>query len=176
MTAKVEALLFDLGGVFIEVVGAERMVQWCPALGDTDGLWRRWLASSAVRAYESGRATRAQFAQAVIDEFALPVDTAAFLDEFAWWPRRLYDDATTLLQALKPRYRLASLSNTNELHWERFERDWQLPSLFHANFPSSTCIATSAAVKAFDVEPIWKTVSGSTGSVPSTRFTPKPLA
>ena len=136
MTAKVEALLFDLGGVFIEVVGAERMVQWCPALGDTDGLWRRWLASSAVRAYESGRATRAQFAQAVIDEFALPVDTAAFLDEFAWWPRRLYDDATTLLQALKPRYRLASLSNTNELHWERFERDWQLPSLFHANFPS----------------------------------------
>ena len=134
--ARIEALLFDLGGVFIEVVGAERMVQWCPALEDTDGLWRRWLASPAVRAYESGRATRAQFAQAVIDEFALPVDASAFLDEFAWWPRRLYDDATTLLQALKPRYKLASLSNTNELHWARFERDWQLPSHFHANFPS----------------------------------------
>jgi glucose-1-phosphatase len=136
MSAKIEALLFDLGGVLIEVVGAERMVQWCPALESTDALWRRWLASPAVRAYESGRATRAQFAQAVVDEFALPVDAAAFLDEFAWWPRRLYDDATALLQALKPRYRLASLSNTNELHWERFERDWQLPSHFHANFPS----------------------------------------
>ena len=134
--ARIEALLFDLGGVFIEVVGAERMVQWCPALGDTDGLWRRWLASPAVRAYESGRATRAQFAQAVIDEFALPVDSSAFLEEFAWWPRRLYDDATTLLQTLKPRYKLASHSNTNELHWARFERDWQLPSHFHANFPS----------------------------------------
>jgi len=136
MTARIEALLFDLGGVFIEVVGAERMVQWCPALKDTDELWRRWLGSPAVRAYESGRATRAQFAQSVIDEFALPVDSAAFLDEFAWWPRRLYDDSLTLLQSLKPRYRLASLSNTNELHWARFEREWQLPSHFHANFPS----------------------------------------
>jgi glucose-1-phosphatase len=135
-TRDIEALLFDLGGVFIEVVGAERMVQWCPALADTDGLWRRWLASPAVRAYESGRSTRQQFAQAVIDEFALPVDTAAFLDEFTWWPRSLYDDATPLLRELKPRYRLASLSNTNELHWERFERDWQLGSHFHANFPS----------------------------------------
>lgn len=136
MSARIEALLFDLGGVLIELVGVERMLQWCPTLGDTETLWRRWLASPAVRAYETGRCTRAHFAQTVIDEFGLPVQSDAFLDEFAWWPRRLHDDATTLLQSLKPRFRLASLSNTNELHWARFDRDWKLPSYFHANFPS----------------------------------------
>jgi putative hydrolase of the HAD superfamily len=43
---------------------------------------------------------------------------------------------TELLAGLAPRYRLASVSNTNALHWERFEREWSLPARFHANFPS----------------------------------------
>lgn len=136
MSARIEALLFDLGGVIIEIVGAERMLKWCPALPDTETLWRRWLVSPSVRSYETGKSTRGEFAQSVIAEFGLPVGPEAFLAEFAWWPRRLYDDATTLLGALKPRFRLASLSNTNELHWERFSRDWNLPAHFHANFPS----------------------------------------
>jgi putative hydrolase of the HAD superfamily len=136
MTRSIDALLLDLGGVFIEVVGAECMLQWCPALPDTDTLWRRWLHSPAVRSYESGRATRAQFAREVIAEFALPVDPDGFLAEFAWWPRRLYEDAAPLLESLATRYTLASLSNTNELHWERFDREWDLPAKFHANFPS----------------------------------------
>jgi putative hydrolase of the HAD superfamily len=136
MTARIEALLFDLGGVLVEIVGAEHMLQWCPTLPDTETLWRRWLASPSVRSYETGKSTRTEFAQSVIAEFGLPVGPEAFLAEFEWWPRRLYDDATTLLEALKPRFRLASLSNTNELHWERFSREWNLPSHFHANFPS----------------------------------------
>ena len=131
-----DAILFDLGGVLIELVGVERMLQWCPALPDIDALWRRWLSSPAVRRYETGKARRAEFARDVVEEFALPVDPDAFLAEFALWPRRLYDDAETLLGELKPRFRLASLSNTNELHWERFTALWRLPSLFHANFPS----------------------------------------
>ena len=38
--------------------------------------------------------------------------------------------------SLAPRYRLASVSNTNAIHWERFRADWALDRLFHANFPS----------------------------------------
>lgn len=133
---SIDALLLDLGGVFIEVVGAECMLDWCPSLPDTETLWKRWLHSPAVRSYESGRTTRAEFARDVIAEFALPVEPDAFLAEFAWWPRRLYDGAGPLLESLKARYTLASLSNTNELHWERFDREWNLPAQFHANFPS----------------------------------------
>jgi len=132
----VDAILFDLGGVLIELVGVEEMLCWSPDLCTTDELWRRWLRSPAVRRYETGGCDRHDFAAAVIDEFGLPVDPATFLDAFAQWPRRLFAGATELLAGLAPRYRLASVSNTNDLHWDRFEREWSLPSCFHANFPS----------------------------------------
>jgi putative hydrolase of the HAD superfamily len=89
-----------------------------------------------VRRYETGRTTRAAFADEIIREFGLPVDADAFLRAFAYWPRTLYPGATDLLALLSPRYRLASVSNTNEFHWARFEREWALGSFFHANFPS----------------------------------------
>ena len=135
-TPRIDAILFDLGGVLIEIVGAEVMLGWCASLPDTETLWRRWLASPSVRRYETGRATRDAFATSVVDEFALTVGPQAFLEAFALWPRALFDGASELLDELRPRYRLASLSNTNELHWERFARDWALPARFHANFPS----------------------------------------
>ncbi|HVE50908.1 MAG TPA: HAD-IA family hydrolase [Casimicrobiaceae bacterium] len=133
---SIDAILFDLGGVLIEVAGAERMLEWCPALCDLDTMWRRWLESPGVRRYETGASTRQSFAADVIREFGLPITPDAFLVEFAWWPRTLHDGALELLDELRPRFRLASLSNTNELHWERFIRDWRLPDRFHANFPS----------------------------------------
>ena len=133
---RIDAILFDLGGVLIELAGVDRMLAWSPSLGSTDELWRRWLASPAVRAYETGRSSRADFGDAIIEEFGLPVDRDAFLAEFAWWPKTLHPEARGLLASLAPRYTLASLSNTNELHWERFDREWSLPAMFHRNFPS----------------------------------------
>ena len=41
----------------------------------------------------------------------------AFLQAFEHSPRALFPGATELLAALAPRYRLASVSNTNELRW-----------------------------------------------------------
>ena len=134
--ADIDVVLFDLGGVLIELAGVERMLAWSPSLCTTEELWRRWLASPAVRGYESGRTGRDAFADGIIEEFALPVSREAFLAEFAHWPRTLNAGARGFLAALAPRYTLASLSNTNELHWERFEREWSLPSMFHRNFPS----------------------------------------
>jgi HAD superfamily hydrolase (TIGR01509 family) len=133
---RFDAILFDLGGVLIELAGVEQMLAWCPDVSDTAELWRRWLRSSAVRRYETGSATREAFAAEMIAEFGLPVDAPTFLRAFEHWPRALYPGATDLLAALAPRYRLASVSNTNELHWEKFRRDWSLPAHFHHNFPS----------------------------------------
>jgi HAD superfamily hydrolase (TIGR01509 family) len=134
--ARIDAILFDLGGVLIELAGVEQMLAWCPSLSGIDELWRRWLLSSAVRRYEAGGATRAEFAAEIIAEFDLPVGSDAFLEAFATWPRTLFPGATALLAELAPRYRLASVSNTNEVHWERFRREWSLDTHFHDNFPS----------------------------------------
>ena len=137
MSARIEALLFDLGGVLIEVVGVERMLQWCPALPDTEALWRRWLASPSVRSYETGNATRREFARR--GDRGVRAAGRSRTRSSPSSPGGRAGSTTTrrpLLDALKPRFRLASLSNTNELHWERFSRDWNLPAYFHANFPS----------------------------------------
>jgi glucose-1-phosphatase len=135
-TARIDAILFDLGGVLIELAGVEQMLAWCPDLPGMDAMWRRWLQSPAVRRYESGVGTQEEFAAAIIGEFALPVGPETFLAAFASWPRALFPGATALLDELAPRYRLASVSNTNETHWERFTREWSLDAHFHANFPS----------------------------------------
>ena len=132
----IEAILFDLGGVLIELAGVERMLEWCPAIGGTAELWRRWLHSPAVRRYETGRSDAVLFAREVVAEFSLPVSAEAFLAAFEYWPRALHPDAPALLARLARRYRLASVSNTNDLHWARFCREWALDTLFHDNFPS----------------------------------------
>jgi putative hydrolase of the HAD superfamily len=132
----IDAILFDLGGVLIELAGVNQMLDWCPDVESTAALWHRWLHSTAVRRYERGLATRDEFACEIVAEFALPVAPDAFLDAFSTWPRALFPGATDLLVELAPRYRLASVSNTNELHWARFAGEWSLPVHFHHNFPS----------------------------------------
>ena len=56
---RVDAILFDLGGVLIELAGVEQMLAWCPDLDGIDDLWRKWLRSPAVRRRSSsGSPTR----------------------------------------------------------------------------------------------------------------------
>lgn len=137
MTAhRIDTILFDLGGVLVELAGVEQMLFWSPGVADTHELWRRWLHSPAVRGFETGATTRDAFAAAIVAEFALPVAAEVFLDAFTYWPRALYPGATALLEELKPRYQLASVSNTNEIHWRRFRDEWSLDGHFHHNFPS----------------------------------------
>ncbi|MET0345773.1 MAG: HAD family phosphatase [Casimicrobiaceae bacterium] len=135
-TARIDTILFDLGGVLIELAGVDQMLAWSPGVPDSSELWRRWLHSPAVRRFETGASARDAFAAEVVAEFGLPVDTGEFLDAFTYWPRALYPGATALLDELKPRFRLASVSNTNEIHWRRFGDEWALPEQFHHNFPS----------------------------------------
>ncbi len=132
----IDVILFDLGGVLIELAGVEKMLEWSTGLGSTDELWRRWLQSDAVRAFETGRIGSDEFAVGVIEEFALPVAPAEFLTAFRGWPRALFPGAHALLAELAPHYRLASVSNTNTMHWARFTGEWALDQSFHHNFPS----------------------------------------
>jgi putative hydrolase of the HAD superfamily len=135
-STRVDTILFDLGGVLVELAGVEQMLAWSPGIPDTRELWRRWLHSPAVRRFETGASGREAFAAEVVAEFGVPVDTSAFLAAFTRWPRALFPGATDLLAALAPRYRLASVSNTNEIHWRRFRDEWRLDAHFHHNFPS----------------------------------------
>ena len=136
MARAFDVILFDLGGVLIELAGVEKMLEWSPKIGTTEELWRRWLHSDAVRRFETGKIGRDAFAAALIGEFEVPVGPDEFLAAFTWWPRAMLPGAFELLGELRDRYRLASVSNTNEIHWERFANVWSLDAAFHRNFPS----------------------------------------
>ncbi len=113
-------LLFDLGGVLLENVGFERFSALLPSPIPSEELKTQWLASPAVRSFEAGKCTAEAFARNVVSEWQLPLGPAAFLEAFTYWPKGLYAGASELLAALRARYVVACLGNSNEIHWQRF--------------------------------------------------------
>jgi putative hydrolase of the HAD superfamily len=114
-------LLFDLGGVLVENVGFERLNALLPAPMTEEALKSRWLASPAVRSFEVGAMTPSTFAAELVAEWRLPLAPGDFLDAFASWPKGLYPGAAELLAGLREHHVLACLSNSNAVHWERFD-------------------------------------------------------
>lgn len=136
MASLFKAIVFDIGGVLIELVGVERMIEWSGHDLSIESLWGRWLASPAVRRFEGGGSTPEEFSAEMVEEFLLPVPAEQFLEEFALWPARAYPGAAELVASLASRYHLATLSNTNVVHWDRICSHLQFEEEFRSNFLS----------------------------------------
>lgn len=114
---KPKVLVFDLGGVLIEndmFTELDRRL-----VGDTTetALKSQWLASPAVRAFESGHCSPKEFGDAILVEFGLSVSPDECLKAFTGWSKGFYAGAETLLEELRNNFKLGCLSNPNELHW-----------------------------------------------------------
>ncbi len=129
-----EVVVFDLGGVVIELAGVPEFQGWT-RLSEAQ-VWERWLGSPAVRAYESGRTSTERFAVELVREFELEIAPSEFLERFARWPRGLLPGARELVLEVRARRRVAALSNSNPLHWPRFRDEFGLASAFDAIFSS----------------------------------------
>lgn len=131
---SISTIVFDLGGVLIELGSMTEMLSGS-RLNHAD-LWSRWLTSPTVRTYESGQCDTTTFAHAMLDEFEIDASPDEFIARFEAWPIGGYTGAASLLEALGKQYHLVCLSNTNELHWQKFisEMDWF--SHFHVHLPS----------------------------------------
>lgn len=136
MNLHLDTIVFDLGGVLVELRGVSQMLEWCGGSLSEAELWRRWLTSPGVRRFESGQCDAAAFASTVVQEFALAVEPAQFLQAFAVWPEHLFPGARALLESLAPRFRLVSLSNTNAVHWQHVCHTLGLADCFQEHFPS----------------------------------------
>ena len=135
-TSKLRVLLFDVGGVLVELGGVEAMLGWLGNRLTPDQLWRRWLESENVRGFETGRIDAPQFATGMIAEFGLRVGSQEFLDSFVGWPTGLYPGTLELLARIPRRYRRALLSNSNPLHWPRVLGEMNLGGSFDHHFVS----------------------------------------
>lgn len=128
MTGKFEVILFDLGGVLVELKASPFPEDWFPE----DGFFElaQWSKSATALAFERGEISAEKFARELGSELGLTATTEEILREFTAWPIGLLPDAHELLVQLGATHRLAALTNTNELHWPRITREFNLPQYF----------------------------------------------
>ena len=132
----IKIILFDLGGVLVELTGVPTMLKWTRNKYDVEKLWEAWLSSPAVRAFETGATTTEQFADQIIREMKLPVGKHEFTDRFRNWPKGLFPGVPNLLNRLKSNYILACFSNSNMLHWPILMNDMGIETMFRYHFAS----------------------------------------
>lgn len=123
---RITTILFDLGGVLIQLHGEPFKATWLPDGKPDAGVWAHWKSSHAVRQFETGMIDGSQFARQFIDEAGLLVGEDEFLEHFMRWPAGLFPGVQAMLEELAKNYRLAALSNSNALHWQKVMRDMQL--------------------------------------------------
>lgn len=127
---RIELLLFDLGGVLMDFTGSKELGRLLREPLSEAEIRTRWPRCPHLREYEIGAISRAEFTERFIEAWGVRVSEAEFLRAFESWNRGLYPGATELLDELRPHYRLAALSNSNELHWRRNVRVFRIPALF----------------------------------------------
>ncbi|HLH31414.1 MAG TPA: HAD family phosphatase [Terriglobia bacterium] len=116
---KIEALLFDLGKVLIDFnfeTGVQALHASCSISRDRfeEVLWdETW-----IRRYERGEISTGEFHSYLCETAALKMDLIGFRDVWSsvFLPGLLVSE--DLLGALKKRYPLILVSNTNEAHFE----------------------------------------------------------
>ena len=133
--AGFDLVLFDLGGVLIELSGVGAMRDLA-GIGNDVELWERWLSCPGVRAVERGECTAEEFAAGMVDEWKLSVTPQEFLDAFRVWPVGPMPGAEALVADVAKVVAVGCLSNTNSLHTEeRFSR-WGIFATFEPRFLS----------------------------------------
>jgi putative hydrolase of the HAD superfamily len=115
-TAEFDVLLFDLGGVLVDFAGFDELARLLPGTPERSAVRARWIASPSVQRFERAEITPGEFASGVCRELQLDLSPGEFITAFVEWARGPYPGARRLLERLRPVYRLACLSNSNELH------------------------------------------------------------
>src|SRR5579871_2942934 len=132
---SVEIVLFDLGGVLLEVGGVAPMRELSGIETDEE-LWARWLGCRWVQQLEAGRCTPDEFAAGVVSDWELAVAPAEFLATFGAWVNQPFPGASELVAETADVARIGCLSNTNAFQWDAHFGDLPLIDAFEFRFLS----------------------------------------
>lgn len=129
-------VLFDIGGVLVELTGVPALLSWLGATIDPEEVFALWLRSPSVRLFETGRLAPQPFAEQLVAELSLPVGPEEFLRSFCTWTQGLMPGALDLVRQVPRQYLRATLSNTNELQWPCLMSEMKLEKEFDRHFAS----------------------------------------
>jgi len=129
-------ILFDIGGVLIELSGLPVLLHWLENRLTTEQVYSHWLTSPCVRAFETGKIPADVFAEQLIAELRVPITSEEFLQGLSMWGQRVLPGAVELVQRLPANYLRATLCNTNAVHWPNVLQHRNLLSGFDHHFAS----------------------------------------
>jgi len=135
MKQDIQMILFDLGGVLVELNGLPFEDKWFPDAKQKPIL-HEWGIADVCRRFESGKASDLEFANFTIEEFSLKTDANTFIQKFKDWPGPLFPGVLDVIKKLRTQTKVAIYSNTNDLHWPRLMQDMQLDGNFDHYFAS----------------------------------------
>jgi putative hydrolase of the HAD superfamily len=135
IASPVDVVLFDLGGVLLEVGGVGPMRQ-LSGIDTDEELWARWLACRWVQRLEAGRCSPEDFAAGVVTDWDLPVSAEEFLTTFGAWVNQPMAGAAELVAATADSARIGCLSNTNAYQWDAHFGGLPLINAFEFRFLS----------------------------------------
>jgi len=133
--SDVDVVLFDLGGVLIELGGVASLQELAGITSD-EAVWHRWLASPWVRRFEKGECSAVEFSVGVVSEWELAISPERFLEVFRDWPIGPFPGSQDLLAEVQQSVPVGCLSNTNALHWEHQTSRWPILGTFNFQFLS----------------------------------------
>jgi len=131
-----DLILFDLGGVLVEFTGIEPLIKLSGNKLTPETARRFWLESPWVKKLETGRCTTDEFTAGIIADLKLSMTADEFLQEFVSWEKGPYPGSLELLDSLKKHYRLACLTNNNEIHWKALNNMCNIYKKFHKCYVS----------------------------------------
>jgi putative hydrolase of the HAD superfamily len=132
----IDVLLFDLGGVLVEFSGVRDLAALLPGRPSESEVMDRWSRCLHSEQFSLGKLSQREFGERFVQDWSIDLSPENFLREFRSWSRGLFPGAEELLASLRPRFRLAALSNSNELHWERNSIDLGIIDLFEVAISS----------------------------------------
>ena len=136
MNDTISVVLFDIGGVLVETSGVATVLAWMDNRVSAEELWKMWLTSPTVRAFETGKLPAEDFADRIVNDFRLPILPSEFLREMIHWSVTPFPGAVDLIERIPSRYRRATLCNSNPIHWTCLLQNERLINAFEHHFAS----------------------------------------
>ncbi|PSN12296.1 hypothetical protein C7293_20825 [filamentous cyanobacterium CCT1] len=129
-------IVFDMGGVLIELQWLDRVKTLLNSPMTLEDLHRLWVSARSTADFETGRSDFEAFATAFIEEFELAIAPERLQHEFLEIVQATLPGCNQVLSALKPRYHLSLLSNTNPAHYKRLRDRYDFFDYFDRLFLS----------------------------------------
>jgi len=133
---KIRLVLFDVGGVLVELSGLAVLLSWLGHRLTAEEVRTLWLGSPIVRSFETGKMEPEAFADQMIADLRLQISNEEFLRELYTRIPRTFPEAVELVRRVPRSYVRATLCNTNALQWQALMGRHDLVGAFDHHFAS----------------------------------------